>query len=86
MMNRWNEAGYFTKSALSDTDSQKVKNGKAACSVHNIDSYSGSYIEHPEWKFRYANFTKDVSNLPFTQDALGHFQHVGKSGARPDAL
>lgn len=70
MMNRWNEAGYFTKSALSDTDSQKVKNGKAACSVHNIDSYSGSYIEHPEWKFRYANFTKDVSNLPFTQDAL----------------
>ena len=28
MMKRWNEAGYFTKSALSDTDSQKFKSGK----------------------------------------------------------
>ena len=46
MMKRWNDNGYFTKSALSDTDSQKFKGGKAASRVHNIDSYSGEYIEH----------------------------------------
>ena len=70
MMKRWNDNGYFTKSALSDTDSQKFKGGKAASRVHNIDSYSGEYIEHPEWGIKYANFVKDVSNLPFTQDSL----------------
>lgn len=30
MMTRWNEKGFFTKSALSDTDSTKTQNGKAA--------------------------------------------------------
>ena len=70
MMKRWNEAGYFTKSALSDTDSQKFKSGKAASRVHNIDSYSGEYIQNPEWGIKFANFVTDVSNLPFTQDAL----------------
>ena len=29
MMTRWNEKGFFTKSALSDTDSTKTQNGKA---------------------------------------------------------
>ena len=70
MMKRWNEAGYFTKSALSDTDSQKFKSGKSASRVHNIDAYSGEYIDHPDWGIKYANFITDVSNLPFTQDAL----------------
>lgn len=70
MMNRWNEAGYFPKSALSDTDSTKVQNGKAASIVHNIDTFVGRYIEKPEWGFKYANFVKDVSNMSFTQDAF----------------
>ena len=70
MMNRWNEAGYFTKSALSDTDSQKFKNGIAASTIHNIDSYSGNYIDHPDWGVKYANFVKDVYNMPFTQDTV----------------
>lgn len=70
MVNRWNEAGYFTKSALSDTDSTKTKNGKAASQLHNIDTYASRYIDHPEWEFKYANFVKDLSYLSFTQDAL----------------
>lgn len=70
MMKRWNEAGYFTKSALSDTDSQKFKNGKSASGIHNIDSYSSNYIDHPDWGIKYSNLVSDVSNLPFTQDAL----------------
>lgn len=70
MMNRWNEAEYFPKSALSDTDSTKVQNGKAASGFHNIDAYAGRYIEKPEWGFKFSNFVKDVSYLSFTQDAL----------------
>ena len=70
MMKRWNDNGYFTKSALSDTDSQKVQNGKAAATIHNIDTYQSRYIDKPEWNFKFSNFVSDVSNLPFTQDAL----------------
>lgn len=69
MMKRWCDKGFYSKSALADTDSTKVRNGKAASSIHNIDSYAGSYIENPEWGFKYANYIKDVSNLAFTQDA-----------------
>lgn len=70
MMTRWNEKGFFPKSALSDTDSSKFKNGVASMLVHNNDSYVGSAIEHPEWNVTYANFAKDISNLSFTQDAM----------------
>ena len=41
MMARWNEKGFYSKSALSDTDSTKFQNGKAALKIHNIDSYVG---------------------------------------------
>ncbi len=70
MMNRWNQAGYFPKSALSDTDSSKVQNGVAASTLHNIDTYQSRFIEHPEWGFKFANFVSDVSNMSFTQDAM----------------
>ena len=70
MMEKWNENGFFTKSALSDTDSTKMRNGIAASRIHNIDSYQGDYILNPDWGIKYANFTTDLSNLPFTQDAF----------------
>lgn len=70
MMARWNEKGFFSKSALSDSDSEKTKNGKAAILIHNIDSYQSYYIEHPEWGFKFSNFVKDLSYLAFTQDSM----------------
>lgn len=70
MMNRWNEKGFFSKSALSDTDSDKTKNGKAALKVHNVDTFTGLVIDKPEYSFDYANLVKDVSNMAFTQDAM----------------
>ncbi|SHM61950.1 putative aldouronate transport system substrate-binding protein [Anaerosporobacter mobilis DSM 15930] len=70
IMNRWNEKGFFGKSALADTDSEKLRNGKAALRVHNVDTYQGYTIEHPEYKLKYSNLVKDVSNLSFTQDAM----------------
>jgi putative aldouronate transport system substrate-binding protein len=70
LVNRWNQAGYFSKSALSDTDSEKLRNGKAALRIHNIDSWEGDYQLRPEWGLRWNNFTKDLSNMAFTQDAL----------------
>lgn len=70
MMSRWNEKGFYPKSALSDTDSSKVNNGIAAMLVHNNDSYVADAIKNPDWDIRYTNFTKDISNLSFTQDAM----------------
>lgn len=69
MTKRWSDKGFWSKSALSDTDSTKVQNGIAATAIHNVDTYQGRYIDSPEWEFKYTNFVKDVSNLPFTQDA-----------------
>lgn len=70
MMSRWNEKGFYPKSALSDTDSAKVKNGVAPLLFHNVDAYISNVINNPEWDFHYTNFTNDVSNLPFAHDAM----------------
>lgn len=70
MMNRWNAKGFFPKSALSDTDAKKFDNGVSPLLVHNVDNYVKSYISHPDWDVRYANFARDISNLSFTQDAM----------------
>ena len=70
MMNRWNQKGFFLKSALADTDSTKTQNGKAAVRTHNIDTWQGYCIIHPEYQLKYQNFTKWVTHLPFTQDAM----------------
>lgn len=69
MTSRWSDKGFWSKSALSDTDSTKCQNGIAATAIHNVDTYQGRYIDKPEWGWKYTNFVKDVSNLPFTQDA-----------------
>lgn len=68
-MKRWSDKGFWSKSALSDTDSTKCQNGLAAISVHNVDTYQSRYIDKPEWGWKYVNLVEDVSNLPFTQDA-----------------
>ena len=70
MMEGWNGKGYYSKSALSDTDSTQVQNGLAAMQVHNIDTYSGLYILHPDWGFKYVNLRKHVAHLPYTQDSM----------------
>jgi putative aldouronate transport system substrate-binding protein len=70
MMVRWNNAGYFPKSALSDTDSEKLLNGKAAVQLHNLDTWDGVVQRKGDWDVRWANFNSDVSNMSFMQDAL----------------
>lgn len=70
MMARWNKKGFYSKTALSDTDSQKTQNGKAAVKVHNIDTYRGQAILNPDWDFRFVNMVKDVAHLPYTQDCM----------------
>lgn len=69
-MTRWNEKGFFTKSALSDTDSTKLQNGKAAMRTHNIDTFSGYAVMHPEYGLQYANLVKHVAHMPYTQDTM----------------
>lgn len=70
MMNRWNQKGFFPKSALADTDSTKIQNGKAALRTHNVDTYQGYGSMHPEWSWGYANMVKYTTHLPFVQDAM----------------
>lgn len=70
MMSRWNEKGFYPKSALSDTDSAKFKNSAAALLFHNSDNYVANVINYPDWDVKYANFATDISNLSFTQDAM----------------
>ena len=70
MMARFNEKGFFSKSALSDTDSAKPQNGKAALRVHNIDTYAQWAATNPDWGWKYSNFVSDVSHLPYTQDCI----------------
>lgn len=70
MMSRWNQKGFFIKSALSDTDSTKLQNGKAAMKTHNLDTFSGVAVVHPEYDLKYSNFDKHVSHLPYTQDCM----------------
>lgn len=70
MMNEWNEKGFFSKSALSDTDTNKLMEGKSAVAIHNIDIHAGLCIQQPDWKFQFHNFVSDLSNLPYTQDLL----------------
>ncbi|MDR1176695.1 MAG: ABC transporter substrate-binding protein [Treponema sp.] len=70
MMKRWNDKGYFIKSGLSDPDSEKFQGGKSAVFFNNIDWWEEYYRDRPEWDVRWNNFVTDVSNLPFTQDAL----------------
>lgn len=70
MMARWNEKGFFSKSALSDTDSTKTQNGKAAMRVHNLDTYQTYAVMHPEWGFEFSDLSKYAYHLPYTQDSL----------------
>ncbi len=70
MCKEWCDKGYWSKSALADTDSQKTQNGKAAMRFHNIDSWSGVCVLHPEWDFQYGPMTKDIAHLPYTQDCM----------------
>ena len=80
MMKRWNDAGYYPKSALADPDGNKQQNGKAAVRIHNIDTYDGLYISRPDWDVKWSNFVSDVSNMAFTQDACV----VASSSKNPD--
>lgn len=70
MMSRWNEKGFFTKSALSDTDSTKLQNGKAALRTHNVDNLANFATLHPEYKLQYLNMVKYMRHLPYTQDTM----------------
>ena len=70
MMKRWNDNGYFTKSALSDTDSQRYRPARQPAPFTTSIPTRSRAIDKPEWNFKFANFVQDVSNLPFTQDAL----------------
>lgn len=70
LMKKWSDKGFWSKSALSDTDSTKTQNGKAALRFHNIDTWSGYTVLHPEWDFKYGVMTKDIAHLPYTQDCM----------------
>jgi putative aldouronate transport system substrate-binding protein len=85
MIKRWNDKGFIYKSGLSDSDSEKFRNGKSALYFHNIDTWEGQYRDHPQWDVRWENYVSDVSNMSFTQDALA-FPTTSKNPERAMAL
>lgn len=70
MCKEWCDKGYWTKSALADTDSQKTQNGKAAMKFHNIDTWSSVCVLHPEWDFQYGTMSNGIAHLPYIQDCM----------------
>lgn len=70
MVKRWNENGYFPKSALSDTDADKQKFGKVGLRFHNLDNYTDYVMTYTDYKWGYSNINPDVCNKSFTQDCM----------------
>lgn len=70
MMARWDEKGFYSKSALSDTETTKLENGKSAMTSWNIDTMVTQSLTHPEYKWQFSNFVKHVAHLSHVQDAL----------------
>ena len=52
-MKEWSDAGYWSKSALSNKDSNMFDDGKAASKMHSQDTWRSGYISHPDWDLRY---------------------------------
>lgn len=70
MMARWNEKGFFTKSALADTDSVKFTSGKSALKVHNLEQFKDCAIQRPEWDIAYSNMVEKMSHSMYTRNCL----------------
>lgn len=70
MCKEWCDKGYWSKSALDDTDSQKIQNGKACIRIHNMDTWASLAALHPEWDFQFGVMTSDIAHLPYTQDCI----------------
>ena len=48
-MKEWSDAGYWSKSVLSDMSQGNFAEGRAASRLHNTDTWKNTYIAHPDW-------------------------------------
>lgn len=80
MMNRWNEKGFFSKSALSIRIRKNEKREMAALKIHNVDTFTGLVIDKPEYSFDYANLVKDDFEPVLYTGCHGYFQYLQASG------
>ena len=69
MMSRWNERLLF-QICSSDTDSRNSEAVRRPPASQTWMLIQTNTSDHPEWGVKYANLVSDVSNLPFTQDAM----------------
>lgn len=70
MMAEWSEAGYWSKSALSNKDDTMIETGKAGMTLHNIDTWASLSLKHPEWNYRFYNLVSQYEALSYLQDAM----------------
>lgn len=69
MINRWNEKGLFSKTALADTDTTKPQSGKSALTIHNNGTYQNMVLTTDfEWAF--SNYVSEPRHLGATQDVM----------------
>ena len=67
---KWSEAGYWSKSALSNKDDTMTENGKAGMNLNNMDNWASLSLKHPEWNFRFFNLVSQNEALSYVQDAM----------------
>lgn len=69
-MKEWGDKGYWSKSILSNKDDKMLTEGKAASKLHNQDSWSGVYMEHPDWDVQFYLNSKYTYKTQAMQDGM----------------
>lgn len=69
-MKDWSDKGYWPKSVLSNKDDQMMNNGKAASRIHNLDTWKGMAIKHPEYDVKWFPTWPYAFKTPAMQDGM----------------
>ncbi|REE69645.1 putative aldouronate transport system substrate-binding protein [Paenibacillus taihuensis] len=69
-MKEWGDKGYWSKSILSNKDDKMFKEEKSASILHNQDSWSGAYMEHPDWDVQFYLNSKYTYKTQAMQDGM----------------
>lgn len=66
----WSNKSYWPKSVLSNKDNEMLRNGKSASLIHNLDTWVGNAISHPEYDLQYTTMLANAYPLPMMQDGM----------------
>jgi len=79
-MQQWAQAGYWPSNVLSNTDTNMLVEGKAACQIQNYDHWSQYYSNNPSWDLQFFPVDKHAGMTSAVQDAMA----VGAHATNPE--